>query len=91
MPIKVGVRLSKDEQIHRKFVFGLKTRIDKRLFEKEHGKIPEQIRKKIDKYKKVDLIEEDDNFIRLTEKGALFADEICVKFYSENVTKKLST
>ncbi len=91
LPIKVGVRLSKDEQIHRKFVFGLKTRIDKRLFEKEHGKIPEQIRKKIDKYKKVDLIEEDDNFIRLTEKGALFADEICVKFYSENVTKKLST
>ncbi len=89
IPVNFGERLNKKEQMNRKFIFGLKTKIDKESVKKEFGEIPIKIKDKIDKYKKVGLIEEDGRYIKLTQKGALFADEICIKFYSDEVLGRI--
>lgn len=91
IPVNFGEKLTKKEQENRKFIFGLKTKIDKELVKNEFGEIPVDIKGKIDKYKNVGLIEEEEKSIKLTQKGALFADEICIKFYSDEVLKKLNS
>jgi len=88
-PVNVGLYLSKDEQMHRKFIFGLKTEIDKAEFQKDFGPIRNSIRTKLDKYKNLDLIYENDEIVKLTEKGILLADEICTKFYSDSILQQL--
>ncbi|MEA3329797.1 MAG: radical SAM family heme chaperone HemW [Nanoarchaeota archaeon] len=90
LPIKGGLELIKKEQRNRKFIFGLKTKINKEFVKKEFGEIPNEIKDKINKYKKLGLIEENEKYIKLTQKGALFADEICIEFYSEEVLKKIN-
>ena len=90
IPVEFGERLTKKEQENRKFIFGLKIKISKELAKNEFGKISPKIKGKIDKYKKAGLIEEDKNYIKLTQKGALFADEICIKFYSDKVLEKVN-
>lgn len=91
LPVKGGQRLSDYERIHRKFVFGMKTHLDKELFRAQFGGIPGRIRRRLDRYEELGLIQEDDRHIRLTEKGMLIADEICTKFYSPRIAGELSS
>ncbi|MCX6803152.1 MAG: radical SAM family heme chaperone HemW [Candidatus Diapherotrites archaeon] len=89
IPVCRGEKLSKEEQLNRKFVFGLKTKIDKGLIGKEVEKVSCEIKSKMDEYKRLGLIEEDEKYIKLSLKGILLAEEVCSGFYSKEVMGRL--
>jgi len=86
LPIWKGIKLSKEDLMRRMILFGLKTGLNKNLFQSKFRKMPKDIFKEIwEKLENLGLIEEDKDTIQLTYKGKLFADEVSKEFYSEEV------
>lgn len=84
LPIFKGEKLSKKELMRRMIIFGLKTGLNKYLFELKFNKKPKQIFNSIwKKLENLELIEENSELIQLSYKGKLFADEVSKEFYSK--------
>jgi oxygen-independent coproporphyrinogen-3 oxidase len=98
LAIESGEKISLKEQMHRFAVLAIKTSginredagIDKRLFFERFG-VPIQavFGETLEDLKKKGLIEETDNFIRLTLRGLIVAEEVATMFYSEDVKRRL--
>lgn len=86
LPIWKGIKLNKEELMRRMILFGLKTGLNKELFESKFGKKPKNVF--IDVWEKLEnlgLIKEDRNTIKLSYIGKLFADEVSREFFNENI------
>lgn len=92
LPIWRGIRLSKEERLARAMVLGIKSgevngnEIEKRFninFKQKYNTL-------LQKIEDLDLLENKNGIIRLTEKGILFADEVAIQFITKNMRKKLS-
>lgn len=90
IPVWKGEKLLTDELIRRLIVLGLRTGINKEFFKSRFGKEPKEFYSKTwEKLKTLNLVEEDEKFIKLSFKGSLFADEITKQFFSIKVKKAL--
>jgi oxygen-independent coproporphyrinogen-3 oxidase len=86
LPIWIGKKLSWEQQIAKSVVLGIKVLpngIDKQSFHKRFGIPVEDIYSDIiERLEETGLIESNSHYLRLTEKGLLFADEVCIEFYA---------
>jgi oxygen-independent coproporphyrinogen-3 oxidase len=98
LPVYIGKRLSKREQMTRAMIFGLKLSgvnrkdggLDKRLFKKAYGIDAESVFGEIlIRLEKLGLIKRSNQHIQLTYKGILFSDEVCSEFYSSEEKEQL--
>ena len=93
LPIYIGKNLSMDQQKAKTMILGLKvlnSGVNKARFKNTFNvDIEEAFRHTLNKLKKLGLIYDDGEKIRLTYKGILFADEVCVEFYTEEERKIL--
>lgn len=98
LAIESGEKLNVEEQMSRFAVFGIKTSginrqdsgIDKRLFYKRFGiQIQDVFDEVLENLKNDRLIEETDNFVRLTLPGLIVAEEVATMFYSKYVKIRL--
>lgn len=86
LPIWKGIKLSEEDLMRRLILFGLKTGLSKELFELKFGRKPKDVFKDTwKKLEKLGLIEKDNEIIKLSYKGTLFADEVSREFYSDKV------
>jgi oxygen-independent coproporphyrinogen-3 oxidase len=86
LPIERGSKLTNEDLMRRLIIFGLKSRLDKKVFYSKFGKMPKDVFKETwKKLENLGLIEENKETIQLTYKGKLFADEVSKEFYSEKV------
>ena len=86
LPIWKGTKLSKEDLMRRLILFGLKTGLSKKLFKSKFGKNPKDVFKDIwRKLEKLELVEENEETVKLSYKGTLFADEVSTEFYSNEV------
>lgn len=83
IPINRGLVRNKDDQIRWGIVLPLKNRdILKNYYKKRTGvSLNEVFRKKIERLKSFDLLDENEKVLKLTLKGAFFADEVCHQFH----------
>ena len=89
-PICRAARLSKDDLKRRAVVFGLKVGIDRNWFREKFGtEVCEVDVGEWESLKKLDLIEEDALGARLTQKGMLFSEEVCQRFYSKKIKRSV--
>jgi coproporphyrinogen III oxidase-like Fe-S oxidoreductase len=66
-----------EEQARRNIILGIKCRIDKEVFRKRYGFLPEErFRKTIDRLVGLNLISNTEQEIKLTYAGRLFAEEV---------------
>ena len=90
LPIERGIKLSEEDLMRRLIIFGLKSRLYKRIFKSKFGKNPKDVFKEIwKKLEDLGLIEEDEEIIQLSYKGKLYADEVAKEFYSEGVKQQI--
>lgn len=98
LAIETGERLSQIEKMHRAAVFGIKTSginredsgINKKLFKERFGcRIEEVLGDVLENLKNKQLVEENDDFIRLTIAGLIIAEEVATMFYSSGIKKRL--
>lgn len=83
LPVFRAKKLSNGEMLRRKIVLGLKTRIHKKdLKQFSEGNMRGPNSQTFSKLKNLGLLEETQKYMMLTLKGRLFADEICMQFYS---------
>jgi len=85
LPITMGKKLSKEELIRRKVIFGLKILPDGVEINKEdYGLLKEMI----EELTKQGFVKFQNNHLSLTEKGILVADEVCAQFFSDEVKER---
>jgi oxygen-independent coproporphyrinogen-3 oxidase len=91
LPIWKGIKLSKEERLSRAMVLGMKSGVVniKNIGDNFREDIVAKYGVLLDKLQKLGLLQKSDGDLRLTEKGALFADEIAVQFISRDVKKEL--
>lgn len=98
LPVWIGKRISIKELLRRSLIFGLKTSginrqnsgFDKRIFEERFGISPELVfGKELERLKRLELIRDNGNFIKLTLKGSVLSEEICRELYSDDVKARL--
>jgi len=93
LPIWRGIRLSKEDRIARAMVLGIKSgyldidEIEKRFDEN----ILQRYNLLLEKLEGLGLLEKENETIRLTEKGILFADEVAVQFITKKMRNLLSS
>ena len=92
LPIWRGMRLSKEERLARAMVLGIKSgEVNINEIEKRFNiNLIKKYDALLNKIEDLELLENKNGSIRLTEKGMLFADEVAVQFITENMRKKLS-
>ena len=83
LPIDRGLVRNRDDQLRWALILPLKNReVLKSYYQKITGVSLNGIfRRKIEKLKDFDLLYEDDKILKLTQRGAFFADEVCHQFY----------
>jgi len=91
LPIWKGEFLSNsEERMRRILMLGLKTKLSRKYFSDTYGvDAISFFAKEFDELVQLELIEFDKDFISLTYKGKLFADEVGQKFYSDKVRKNM--
>ncbi len=85
LPVASQLKLSKEEVMRRKFVFGMKTGVSRAEFEQHYGINPLETsaRDTLHTLEEAGGLEITPSHIRLTEVGRLFADWIQMCFYSD--------
>ena len=85
LPIEKATKLSNEDIIRRRFIFGLKTGIDRKQFKKDYGVDPTEASFKdtLNLFVEAGGIKISNSTIGLTEVGSLFADYIQMAFYSK--------
>jgi len=86
LPINIGKKLSKEDQMERVAILSLQSPngIDKDSFKTLFSKEPDEaFRAQIETLIEFDLLEDNGDFIRFTDKGMVFGDEICLKFFNQ--------
>jgi len=83
LPLNRGVVRTKEEQARWALILPLKNReVYKKFYQQQTGEsLNGVLRTKIDRLKKFNLLYEDEELIKLTERGRFFADEICHQFH----------
>ena len=83
LPLNRGLVRNKDDQLRWAITLPLKNRgVYKRYYQKLTGSsLNDVFRKKIERLKEFDLVDEDDKALTLTAKGRFFADEVCQEFF----------
>ena len=83
LPLNRGLVRNKDDQLRWAIILPLKNRkVYKNYFRKITGvSLNEVFRNKIEKLKEFGLLYEDDKVLAPTERGRLFADEVCQAFF----------
>lgn len=84
LPIWKGIKLSENDLMRRLILLGLKTGLSKQFFRAKFNKEPKDVFK--DVWKRIEdlgLIDENKDFIQLSYKGKLFADEVSREFYDK--------
>jgi oxygen-independent coproporphyrinogen-3 oxidase len=98
LPIESGEIITAIEQMSRFAVLAIKTSginredggIDKKLFYERFGvHVHDVFGEVLERLKGDELIEETDNFIRLTLGGLIIAEEVATMFYSDDVKRTL--
>jgi oxygen-independent coproporphyrinogen-3 oxidase len=89
LPIWVGKRLDRDEQMARTMVLGMKRgKVNVKAFEERFRCRPEEIFPNIlDNLQNLGLIEYENDGISLSYKGELFSEEVAIQFFTENTKK----
>lgn len=87
LPIERATVLSEEELIRRRFIFGLKTRVNRTEFQRVHGVDPTEspFKDTLKTMIEAGAIEETDSSFTLSEVGMLFADSIQMAFYSDKI------
>jgi oxygen-independent coproporphyrinogen III oxidase len=91
LPIALGTFLSKEELKRKFMVLGLQeyTGVNREKYNEIFSSFPEiDFSEEINKLMKLQLISLDEN-IKFTNRGYLYADEICTDFYSNEVKEKI--
>lgn len=94
MPFSIGYELNKEEQMARACVLGIHNvgGIDLIQYEKKFNEtIYNRYGDVISNLQHYELLETDNYHLKLSELGMVFADEIALKFYSQEVISKLSS
>ncbi len=83
LPITHGKIRTQDDQRRWAMCLPLKhTGVPKKLYREKTGvAVSEVFRERIERLKKAGLLEEDEEILRLTQKGGFFADETVIQFY----------
>lgn len=86
LPIAAAKELDVQEQFHRRVIFSLRYEVDcQRLFDETGFSVEEVFRPQIDRLGHAGLVSFEENTLRLTSVGKLFADEVMGEFFSEKV------
>lgn len=91
LPVWRGIHLDKEERLARAMVLGIKSGVVKIGEIKNwfgNGAL-EKYSSKLRHLEELGLIEINEDSIRLSEKGVLFADEVAVQFITENIRNKV--
>ncbi len=89
LPIERATKLSFDDMMRRRFLFGLKTKVDRDRFRKIHGVDPTETSfgSTLNKLIEAGAITADDSGFSISDVGVLFADWIQMAFYSDGFKK----
>lgn len=92
-PVLMGKKLSKEEEMSRYMVLGLKCiSVDKKKFKEMYNvEIEDIYGDTLKKLERLGLITIDDSSIKLTEKGKTYVDNISKEFYTKNNIGKPQT
>ena len=91
LPVWKGEVLPPHERMRRTAVLGLKMGIDRGEFASTYGvDFCKQFSATTEQLEKLGLLEITPQSVRLSYLGALFADEVCRKFYSPTVRKRMA-
>lgn len=93
LPIYLGKKLSLEQKMRKSIILGLKVLlagVSQESFRRRFGiSIREAFDNTLTKLENFDLIEISPVSVKLTQKGILFADEVCTEFYTEEEKTKL--
>lgn len=89
LPIWVGKKLDKDEQMARTMVLGMKRgRVPIKPFKDRFGSKPHEVYPEtMDKLQDLGLIDIDDGGVKLTYKGTLFSEEVAIHFVTDSTRR----
>ena len=98
LPVWLGKEVSAKELMRRTLIFGLKTSginredsgLDKKMFEERFGITVESFfGVELERLRKLGLIKDDGNFIKLSLTGLVLSEEVCRELYSPEIKTQL--
>ncbi|MBU4285211.1 coproporphyrinogen III oxidase family protein [Patescibacteria group bacterium] len=92
LPINKGIKLSFEDRMARNIILGLRmtSRVNKEKFKQFFNKdLNEVYKATLTKFKKLELLKENENEIYLTDSGNLFLEELCLHFIPQSTLSKL--
>jgi oxygen-independent coproporphyrinogen-3 oxidase len=86
LPIDKGIKLNKEDLMRRMIIFGLKSQLDKTIFNNKFGVFPKEAFREIwAKLERLNLIKDEGSIIILSDLGRIFADEVAKEFFNEKI------